>query len=294
MAKTKQKEQNQPLDSTEETLKSLEQSLTKTELYIEENKNSLSLIVGAIIVIFAAYYAYKEYYVKPKGVEAQNALLSEKKSTDITVTSANIAPILTLQIMQNDDPVAAIEQDGGIVTVRAQIVDINAADKHSLSWQKIDVQDLDRDDNALTIEFNPEDMPIGVYSFIAKVEELNTDKRLSAQVSINFVVVEAGMLSEAQDSDGDGRTDLEEGFGDIDLDNIPDYLDNDADTSRVPISSDSSITMLSTGSLKLGQYIIASKAEQSRYASFTPENLMEIVSEHLEMEEVSVAISVTL
>lgn len=76
MAKKKQKEQNQPLDSTEETLMSLEQSLTKTELYIEENKNSLSLIVGAIIVIFAAYYAYKEYYVKPKGVKAQNTLFA--------------------------------------------------------------------------------------------------------------------------------------------------------------------------------------------------------------------------
>ena len=62
--------------STEEKLQSLEQSLTKTEMYIEENKNSLMVIVLAIIVLFGGYYAYQNLYVKPKAVEAQNALFA--------------------------------------------------------------------------------------------------------------------------------------------------------------------------------------------------------------------------
>lgn len=62
--------------STEEKLQSLEQSLTKTEMYIEENKNSLMIIVLAVIVLFGGYYAYQNLVVKPKAIEAQNALFA--------------------------------------------------------------------------------------------------------------------------------------------------------------------------------------------------------------------------
>ncbi|MGB0868525.1 MAG: tetratricopeptide repeat protein [Flavobacteriales bacterium] len=62
--------------STEEKLQSLEQSLTKTEMYIEENKNSLMVIVLAVIVLFGGYYAYQGLVVKPKAIDAQNAIFT--------------------------------------------------------------------------------------------------------------------------------------------------------------------------------------------------------------------------
>ncbi len=62
--------------STEEKLQSLEQSLTKTEMYIEENKNSLMIIILAVILLFGGYYAYQNFIVKPKAIEAQNALFT--------------------------------------------------------------------------------------------------------------------------------------------------------------------------------------------------------------------------
>ncbi len=62
--------------STEEKLQSLEQSLTKTEMYIEENKNSLMIIILAVIVLFGGYYAYQNFIVKPKATDAQNALFT--------------------------------------------------------------------------------------------------------------------------------------------------------------------------------------------------------------------------
>ncbi len=60
--------------STEEKLEAFEQTLTKTEMYIEENRNSLMVIVLAIVLIFGGYYAYEGLYLKPKAVEAQNAM----------------------------------------------------------------------------------------------------------------------------------------------------------------------------------------------------------------------------
>lgn len=61
-------------DRTEEQLEAFEQTLTKTEMYIEENRNSLMIIVLAIVLIFGGYYAYKGLYLKPQAEKAQNAM----------------------------------------------------------------------------------------------------------------------------------------------------------------------------------------------------------------------------
>jgi len=61
-------------DRTEEQLEAFEQTLTKTEKYIEENRNSLMIIVLAIVLIFGGYYAYSGLYLKPKATKAQTAM----------------------------------------------------------------------------------------------------------------------------------------------------------------------------------------------------------------------------
>ncbi|MCT4663693.1 MAG: hypothetical protein N4A45_00500 [Flavobacteriales bacterium] len=66
----------QEIQETEKTLEAFEQSLTKTELYIEENKKSISIILTAIIVLFAGYYAYQAFVVKPKMTEAQDNMFT--------------------------------------------------------------------------------------------------------------------------------------------------------------------------------------------------------------------------
>jgi tetratricopeptide (TPR) repeat protein len=80
MAKNKTKKQldqvSQEIDDTEKKLEAFEQSLTKTEMYIEENKNSLMIIVLAIIVLFGGYYAYQGFYVKPQAEKAQNHMFT--------------------------------------------------------------------------------------------------------------------------------------------------------------------------------------------------------------------------
>src|SRR5688500_8162622 len=56
---------------TTEPIVDVEQVYSRTEKYIEENKRSLSIIVGAIVVIIGGYFAYTPLYVAPQDLEAQ-------------------------------------------------------------------------------------------------------------------------------------------------------------------------------------------------------------------------------
>ncbi len=64
MAKKKKKQQ-------EENIEGIEQTLTRTERYIEENQKSLSIIVLAILLIVGGYLAFQRFYVKPQEQKAQ-------------------------------------------------------------------------------------------------------------------------------------------------------------------------------------------------------------------------------
>ena len=64
----------------EEQLKAIEESLTKAEMYVEENKNNLMVIVLAIAVGFSAFFAYDRFYVQPNENTALTELyMAEKK-----------------------------------------------------------------------------------------------------------------------------------------------------------------------------------------------------------------------
>ncbi len=61
------KEKNQVDDPFE----GVEETLSRTEQYIEENQKSLTIIVAAIILIVGGYLAYKNFYVAPMEKRAQ-------------------------------------------------------------------------------------------------------------------------------------------------------------------------------------------------------------------------------
>lgn len=54
-----------------DNLLAVEEALSKTELFIENNKNLLTYIVLAIIIIVLAYMGYKKFILAPKELEAQ-------------------------------------------------------------------------------------------------------------------------------------------------------------------------------------------------------------------------------
>ena len=58
-------------NKTEDQFVQVEQALGKTEQYIEDNKNSLMIIVGAIVGIIVIFKAYQNFYIAPLEEEAQ-------------------------------------------------------------------------------------------------------------------------------------------------------------------------------------------------------------------------------
>ncbi|HRS19566.1 MAG TPA: tetratricopeptide repeat protein [Bacteroidales bacterium] len=52
----------------------IESTLGKAELYIEKNQKKLTYIVGAILLLVAAFMAYRNFVVTPRESEAQNVI----------------------------------------------------------------------------------------------------------------------------------------------------------------------------------------------------------------------------
>ena len=58
-------------NKTEEQFANVEQALSKTEQYIEDNQKSLMIIVGAIVGIIVLFKAYQNFYMEPLEEEAK-------------------------------------------------------------------------------------------------------------------------------------------------------------------------------------------------------------------------------
>ena len=53
-------------EGVESKIEGIESALSRTEHYIEENRKSLSIIAGAIVVAVALYFAFNKFYMQPK------------------------------------------------------------------------------------------------------------------------------------------------------------------------------------------------------------------------------------
>lgn len=64
-------------------LETVENALSKTEQYIEENQKSLTIIIVAIAVIVAVYLGYKRFYLAPAEKNAQEEMFMAEKYFEI-------------------------------------------------------------------------------------------------------------------------------------------------------------------------------------------------------------------
>ncbi len=58
----------------DDNLQELESALTKTEQFIEDNQKIISYVVGAIILVVAAYLGFSKFYLQPKQKEATSQM----------------------------------------------------------------------------------------------------------------------------------------------------------------------------------------------------------------------------
>jgi tetratricopeptide (TPR) repeat protein len=61
-------------ETKDEPIVDLQETVSKAERYIEENKKSLGIIFGAIVLIVAGYYGWKKFYIEPLETEAQTQM----------------------------------------------------------------------------------------------------------------------------------------------------------------------------------------------------------------------------
>lgn len=62
-----------------EVLVDVQEVYSKTERYIEENKKSLGVILGAIVLVIGGYFAWDRLYVRPLEDEARSAMFMAEK-----------------------------------------------------------------------------------------------------------------------------------------------------------------------------------------------------------------------
>lgn len=66
-------------ETTDTNVEAIENALTRTEQYIENNQKSLTIIVLAIIVIVGLYIGYNRLYIAPMEQEAQTQIFAAEQ-----------------------------------------------------------------------------------------------------------------------------------------------------------------------------------------------------------------------
>lgn len=60
--------------SSDEKIVDVQEVYSKTERYVDDNKNTLLIIAGILVVLFAGYFAVTRLYLEPKTEEGMNLL----------------------------------------------------------------------------------------------------------------------------------------------------------------------------------------------------------------------------
>ena len=70
---------SQKTETTKDPIANVEDALSKSELFIEKNRNVLLGVLAGIIVVVGGYLAYQQFVVKPLEVEAQSAIFRAER-----------------------------------------------------------------------------------------------------------------------------------------------------------------------------------------------------------------------
>ena len=66
-------------EQKDEPIVDVQETISKAELYIEENKKSLSIILGAVVVLVGGYFAWTKLYLAPLEEEARGQMFMAER-----------------------------------------------------------------------------------------------------------------------------------------------------------------------------------------------------------------------
>lgn len=186
---------------------------------------------------------------------ATNAVVDETTELIINIENENFVPTVAIKVSQADTLISSISPTSGLVTITADVSDLNMNNEHSITFEVIDnvFSDDESDELANTFTFDPAYLESGNYHIKVTVAETNTIEQFAIEVTTQLLV-DATLTEVAADSDQDG---------------IPDALDNDHNVTRLPIASgELPISVASGLKLSLGDY-----AQGNTFASINIEQL---------------------
>ncbi|MFY8282904.1 tandem-95 repeat protein [Pseudoalteromonas sp. SSMSWG5] len=154
--------------------------------------------------------------------DPQSAVIGPLGTHTLTIAEGNVAPSVQLFASQNGLTTRIIDKHAGEVTISALVIDANLADTHSYDWSvsSDSIVDIDQIDDQFS--FDPSNVENGTYQFTI----VASDGDKTGSMKLELTILESAPLLTSEDTDFDGISDLQEGYGDSDNDGIPDYIDS--------------------------------------------------------------------
>ena len=155
-----------------------------------------------------------------------NAVKGPMASHMVSIIKQNVAPLSQLMSKQNEQATSVIAKDAGAVTVSAIVHDANTSDSHTFDWSKTDNALLTSSPGLsdARFSFDPSGLLPGLYKINVKVSDSGTPP-LAVEVQAYLQVMNTAIVLTETDTDQDGISDIDEGYGDDDGDAIPNFLD---------------------------------------------------------------------
>ncbi|WKE64568.1 Ig-like domain-containing protein [Gallaecimonas kandeliae] len=207
-----------------------------------------------------------------------HAFVAEGTSAQLKLVEQDLAPLLSTKLAQQGKAGSLIDPAAGTVTLSVHVSDVNLSDSHTVNWQVVDSAftgtATDEGNGDFSFSFDPSNLADGSYAVNVTATETNRATPLSSSRLVHFSVQSLPALSPDSDSDGDGISDADEGYGDSDGDGIADYLDNDSNSSRLPMDANHEPMQAAAGiQMSLGNLAREAGGSQSSGAAMTTETL---------------------
>ncbi|NQZ20436.1 MAG: M4 family metallopeptidase [Colwellia sp.] len=202
---------------------------------------------------------------------ATNANVYSNFLSLLTITDENLPPRLEVKTSQQGKQVSFINPRAGDVTIDFEYIDTNN-DSYSHIWTSDEL--INTNTASRSFIFDPLGLTKTEYAVELSATELNTPELYNVKSSISLFIINDFPTLLNIDTDGDGINDIDEGFSDSDGDGIADYLDNDTNTTRLPISESNAPLQTTLGQkLMLGSSVFSTKNITATDATLTKEQL---------------------